>query len=70
MFQAIKITSVKAQLPYEYYSLPFCKPKGGIVYKAENLGKHNLLNKGKQRLRWLTKMTMIHNINNVMTALS
>jgi len=37
--KAIKITSVKAQLPYEYYSLPFCKPPEGIVYKAENLGE-------------------------------
>ena len=37
VLQAIKITSVKAQLPYEYYSLPFCKPSQ-IEYKAENLG--------------------------------
>lgn len=36
--QAVKLTSVKAQLPYEYYSLPFCKPEK-VVYKAENLGK-------------------------------
>ena len=36
--QAVKLTSVKTQLPYEYYSLPFCKPEGDLVYKSENLG--------------------------------
>ena len=33
------MTSSKTQLPYEYYSLPVCKPDK-IEYKAENLGKH------------------------------
>ncbi|KAL8493043.1 hypothetical protein ACS0TY_024302 [Phlomoides rotata] len=33
-----KLTSVKTQLPYSYYSLPFCKPKK-IVDSAENLGE-------------------------------
>ncbi|KAK7501513.1 hypothetical protein BaRGS_00007317 [Batillaria attramentaria] len=37
--KAVKLTSTKTQLPYEYYSLPFCQPDGGIVYKAENLGE-------------------------------
>ncbi|CAH1773888.1 unnamed protein product [Owenia fusiformis] len=37
--KAVKLTSIKTQLPYEYYDLPFCKPKGGVVYKAENLGE-------------------------------
>ena len=37
--KAVKMTSIKTQLPYEYYSLPFCRPKKGIVYKAENLGE-------------------------------
>ncbi|KAI0240055.1 Transmembrane 9 superfamily member 4 [Lamellibrachia satsuma] len=37
--KAIKLTSVKAQLPYNYYSLPFCEPHNGIVYKTENLGE-------------------------------
>lgn len=32
------MTSVKTQLPYEYYSLPFCEPIGGKVFKTENLG--------------------------------
>ena len=39
-WQAVKMTSVKTQLPYEYYSLPFCKPKEGDVhYKTLNLGQ-------------------------------
>lgn len=37
--RAVKMTSTLTQLPYEYYSLPFCKPKADIQYKSENLGK-------------------------------
>lgn len=38
--KAVKMTSVHTQLPYEYYSLPFCLPKNGtFVYKSENLGE-------------------------------
>lgn len=34
------MTSVKRQLPYDYYSLPFCKPEDGkLRYKPENLGE-------------------------------
>lgn len=33
-----KLTSTKTQLPYEYYSLPFCKPDR-IINMAENLGE-------------------------------
>uniref|UniRef100_H2YTZ2 Transmembrane 9 superfamily member n=1 Tax=Ciona savignyi TaxID=51511 RepID=H2YTZ2_CIOSA len=33
-----RITSSKTQLPYEYYSLPFCKP-AVVEYKTENLGE-------------------------------
>ncbi|CAM6101052.1 unnamed protein product [Calypogeia fissa] len=33
-----KITSVKTQLPYEYYSLDYCQPEK-IVNSAENLGE-------------------------------
>ena len=36
--KAVKMTSTHTQLPYEYYSLPFCEPKNGTVYKSENLG--------------------------------
>eukprot|EP00245_Coleochaete_scutata_P018807 TRINITY_DN9964_c0_g1_i1.p1 TRINITY_DN9964_c0_g1~~TRINITY_DN9964_c0_g1_i1.p1 ORF type:complete len:638 (-),score=89.32 TRINITY_DN9964_c0_g1_i1:722-2635(-) len=34
-----KLTSTKTQLPYEYYSLPFVKPKEGVINSAENLGE-------------------------------
>lgn len=40
--KAVKMTSIHTQLPYEYYSLQFCLPKGGlngIHYKSENLGE-------------------------------
>ena len=38
--QAIKLTSTHTQLPYDYYSLPLCRPKNGtLVYKSENLGE-------------------------------
>jgi len=33
-----KLTSVHTQLPYKYYSLPFCEPSS-IVDKVENLGE-------------------------------
>lgn len=38
--KAVKMTSTRTQLPYEYYSLQFCRPKNGsVVYKSENLGE-------------------------------
>ena len=33
-----KLSSTKTQLPYEYYSLPYCQPDP-IVNSAENLGE-------------------------------
>ncbi|EPS68838.1 hypothetical protein M569_05931, partial [Genlisea aurea] len=33
-----KLTSVKTQLPYSYYSLPFCRPST-IIDSRENLGE-------------------------------
>lgn len=33
-----KLTSTKAQLPYEYYSIPYCRPEK-IISSAENLGE-------------------------------
>ena len=33
-----KLTSVKTQLPYDYYTLPFCRPRV-ITTSAENLGE-------------------------------
>lgn len=38
--KAVKMTSSKTQLPYEFYNLAInCKPKNGIKYKSENLGE-------------------------------
>ncbi|XP_063234730.1 transmembrane 9 superfamily member 4 [Bacillus rossius redtenbacheri] len=38
--KAVKMTSTHTQLPYDYYSLPFCVPKNRkVVYKTENLGE-------------------------------
>lgn len=38
--RAVKMTSVRTQLPYEYYTLPFCKPDSNDVhYKSLNLGE-------------------------------
>ena len=33
-----KLTSIKTQLPYEYYSIPYCRPES-IKSSAENLGE-------------------------------
>ena len=33
-----KLTSTKTQIPYDYYSLPFCKPKHEKK-ESENLGE-------------------------------
>lgn len=48
--QAVKLTSSRTQLPYEYYSLPFCQPTK-ITYKAENLGMY-LLNSMFPSSKW------------------
>ena len=38
--KAVKMTSTITQLPYSYYSLPFCKPSADkLEYKPENLGE-------------------------------
>uniref|UniRef100_A0A8C6XTE7 Transmembrane 9 superfamily member n=1 Tax=Naja naja TaxID=35670 RepID=A0A8C6XTE7_NAJNA len=44
--KAVKLTSSRTQLPYEYYSLPFCRPVK-IKYKAENLGNAPVLLPGE-----------------------
>ena len=36
--KAVKMTSSKTQLPFEYYSLKFCRPQK-IEYQSENLGE-------------------------------
>ncbi|KAJ1699817.1 hypothetical protein LUZ63_008329 [Rhynchospora breviuscula] len=33
------LTSIETELPYSYYSLPYCTPKEGIKKSAENLGE-------------------------------
>ncbi|KAL6532783.1 Transmembrane 9 superfamily member 12 [Orobanche gracilis] len=33
------ITSIETELPFSYYTLPYCKPRGGIKKSAENLGE-------------------------------
>jgi transmembrane 9 superfamily protein 2/4 len=33
-----KLSSSKTQLPYEFYSLPYCRPEK-IISSAENLGE-------------------------------
>ncbi|KAK4768852.1 hypothetical protein SAY86_027002 [Trapa natans] len=38
MVKVNKLTSIRTQLPYSYYILPYCKPKK-IVDSAENLGE-------------------------------
>ncbi|KAJ8670564.1 hypothetical protein QAD02_001823 [Eretmocerus hayati] len=38
--KAVKMTSTHTQLPYDYYSLPFCYPRNKTLhYKSENLGE-------------------------------
>jgi len=37
--RAVKMTSSQTQLPFEYYSLNFCKQKDIITYHSENLGQ-------------------------------
>jgi hypothetical protein len=37
--KAVKMTSTKTQLPYDYYDVAsHCKPSNGTKYKSENLG--------------------------------
>ncbi|XP_074355410.1 transmembrane 9 superfamily member 11-like [Apium graveolens] len=33
------LTSIDTEIPYQYYSLPFCKPLEGVKDSAENLGE-------------------------------
>jgi len=37
--RAVKMTSSQTQLPFEYYSLDFCKDKDVVTYYSENLGQ-------------------------------
>ncbi|KAL2938100.1 Transmembrane 9 superfamily member 12 [Bienertia sinuspersici] len=33
------LTSIETELPFSYYSLPYCRPDGGVRKSAENLGE-------------------------------
>ncbi|XP_073525523.1 uncharacterized protein, partial [Phyllobates terribilis] len=33
------LTSIETELPYNYYSLPYCQPQGGVKKSAENIGE-------------------------------
>ncbi|XP_066322492.1 transmembrane 9 superfamily member 12-like [Miscanthus floridulus] len=33
------LTSIETELPFSYYSLPYCRPQGGVKKSAENLGE-------------------------------
>ncbi|KAM0943461.1 putative nonaspanin (TM9SF) [Dioscorea sansibarensis] len=33
------LTSIETEMPFSYYSLPFCKPEEGVKDSAENLGE-------------------------------
>ncbi|KAI4318900.1 hypothetical protein MLD38_032555 [Melastoma candidum] len=33
------LTSIETELPFSYYSLPYCQPKDGVKKSAENLGE-------------------------------
>ncbi|XP_071697372.1 transmembrane 9 superfamily member 12-like [Rutidosis leptorrhynchoides] len=33
------LTSIETELPFSYYSLPYCRPNGGVKKSAENLGE-------------------------------
>lgn len=33
------LTSIETELPFNYYTLPYCQPKGGVKKSAENLGE-------------------------------
>lgn len=35
----VQLSSVHTQLPFDYYSLKFCKPDGGVKPYSENLGE-------------------------------
>ncbi|XP_031624226.1 transmembrane 9 superfamily member 4 [Contarinia nasturtii] len=61
MVKAVKMTSTRTQLPYEYYSLHFCLPKNGtIIYKSENLGE---VLRGDRIVNTPYEVRMAENIN-------
>lgn len=37
--QVNKLTSTQTQIPYDYYTFPFCRPSAGVHHYGENLGE-------------------------------
>ncbi|XP_067622109.1 transmembrane 9 superfamily member 4 isoform X5 [Eurosta solidaginis] len=59
--KAVKMTSSRTQLPYQYYSLQFCLPKNGtLIYKSENLGE---VLRGDRIVNTPYEVRMAENIN-------
>lgn len=59
--KAVKMTSTRTQLPYDYYSLNFCLPKNGALhYKSENLGE---VLRGKIRKKQLNHIFITFYVN-------
>lgn len=60
-YQAVKMTSVRTQLPYEYYTLPFCRPgdeDAKLQYKSLNLGMDLLHSFGSVHYVWFGVMIL------------
>ncbi|XP_076290294.1 transmembrane 9 superfamily protein member 4 [Lasioglossum baleicum] len=58
--KAVKMTSTHTQLPYEYYSIPLCRPKSVFVYKSENLGE---VLRGDRIVNTPYEVTMAEDVN-------
>lgn len=59
--KAVKMTSSRTQLPYQYYSLQFCLPKNGtLIYKSENLGE---VLRGDRIVNTAYEVRMAENVN-------
>lgn len=59
--KAVKMTSSRTQLPYQYYSLRFCYPKNGtLIFKSENLGE---VLRGDRIVNTPYEVQMAENIN-------
>ena len=52
-------SSVHTQLPFDYYSLKFCKPPGGVKPYSENLGEFLRGDRIENSAYEVCKLTMI-----------
>lgn len=57
----VVVSSVHTLLPYDYYSLKFCKPKEGVKSYAENLGEFL---RGDRIENSAYEVRVNHNVNN------